>query len=94
MEKLVERFIKYVKINTQSTEKTDKCPSNPAQLAFAKELAAELKEIGMSDVKVDDNSYLTATLPSNIKKDVPVIGFIAHLDTSPDFTAEQVNPQI
>ncbi len=94
MEKLVERFLKYVKINTQSTEKSDQCPTNPAELIFAKELAGELKEIGLKDVEVDDNSYLMATLPANTKKAVPVIGFIAHLDTSPDFTAENVNPQV
>lgn len=94
MEKLVERFLKYIKINTQSNEKSKQCPSNTSELKFAEELAEELKEIGLEDVEVDSNSYLMATLPANTKKTAPTIGFIAHLDTSPDFTAENVNPQI
>ena len=94
MEKLVERFLKYVKTNTQSDENNNQCPSNPNELEFAKELAIELKEIGLEKVEVDDNSYLMATLPANTKKLVPAIGFIAHLDTSPDFTSVNVNPQI
>ncbi len=94
MEKLVERFLKYVKINTQSDEKIDHCPTNPVELEFAKELTGELKELGLKDVEVDENGYLMATLPSNTKKAVPAIGFIAHLDTSPDFTGENVNPKI
>jgi len=94
MEKLVERFLKYVKINTQSDEKTDQCPTNPVELEFAKELACELKDLGLKDVEVDENGYLMATLPSNTKKAVPAIGFIAHLDTSPDCIGENVNPKI
>ncbi|MBN2521709.1 MAG: peptidase T [Bacteroidales bacterium] len=94
MEKLVERFLKYVKINTQSDEKTDQCPTNPVELEFAKELACELKDLGLKDVEVDKNGYLMATLPSNTKKAVPAIGFIAHIDTSPDCTGENVNPKI
>ncbi|MBA7681336.1 Peptidase T [subsurface metagenome] len=92
MEKLVERFIKYVKINTQSDEKSDQCPTNPSELELAKLLAKELKGIGLEEVEVDDNSYLMATLPANTNKAVPTIGFIAHLDTSPDSTAENINP--
>jgi tripeptide aminopeptidase len=94
MEKLVERFIKYVKVNTQSDDKSSTFPSTPAQTEFMHELAAELKQIGMEEVEVDENSYLTATLPSNIENSVPVIGFIAHVDTSPDFTARDVKPRI
>ncbi len=94
MEKLVERFLKYVKINTQSNEKSESCPSTPEQMEFAKMLAEELKSIGLKDVEVDENGYVMATLPANIKKDVPIIGFIAHIDTSPDFTGENVNPQL
>lgn len=94
MEKLVERFISYTKINTQSNDKSVTTPSTPGQLEFSKKLAKELKDIGLKDIEVDDNGYLMATLPSNIKETVPVIGFIAHLDTSPDFTAEGVDPQV
>jgi tripeptide aminopeptidase len=94
MEKLVERFLKYVKINTQSDEKSQTCPSTPGQLKFCKSLAKELEAIGMSEVEVDENGYLMATLPANNGDKAPTIGFIAHLDTSPDFTGEHVNPQI
>ena len=94
MDKLVERFLKYVKINTQSDEKNETCPSTPKQLEFSKMLADELVEIGLQDVDLDENGYLMATLPSNCEKDVPVIGFVSHVDTSPDFTAKNVNPKI
>jgi tripeptide aminopeptidase len=94
MEKLVERFLRYVKINTQSNDKSVTIPSTPGQLEFAKILASELHAIGLKDVEVDDNGYLMATLPSNIQEPVPVIGFIAHLDTSPDFSADGVDPQV
>ncbi len=94
MEKLVERFLKYVKINTQSDEKSETCPSTPEQFEFAKTLADELNEIGLTDIDLDKNGYLMATLPSNADKEVPVIGFLAHLDTSPEFTAKNVQPQI
>lgn len=94
MEKLVERFLKYVKINTQSDENSKTFPSTPEQTDFMHMLAEELKEIGLQDVEVDENSYLFAILPSNIDKPVPTIGFIAHVDTSPDFTGKNVNPII
>lgn len=94
MDKLVERFLKYVKINTQSDEKNEACPSTPSQLEFSKMLADELREIGLQEVDLDGNGYLMATLPSNCEKEVPVIGFVAHVDTSPDFTAKNVNPKI
>ncbi len=93
MEKLTERFIRYAKINTQSDENSENCPSTPGQTVLANLLAAELKEIGLHDISVDENGYLMATLPANISKKVPVIGFLSHLDTSPDYTAEQVKPQ-
>ncbi|MBN2214640.1 MAG: peptidase T [Bacteroidales bacterium] len=93
-EKLVERFIKYVKINTQSNENIENTPSTEGQLVLAEMLAEELKVIGLEDVLLDKNGYLMATLPANIEKEVPVIGFIAHLDTSPDLSGENVNPQI
>ena len=94
MEKLVERFIRYAKINTQSDEKSKTCPSTVGQLELAKILAQELKDIGMAEVSHDKNGYLMATLPSNVKASVPVIGFIAHLDTSPDVSAQNVEPRI
>lgn len=94
MERLVERFIKYVKIDTKADPHSPSCPSTEKQFNLAKELIKELEELGLKDVSVDENGYVMATLPSNIDKEVPKIGFIAHMDTSPDMTAENVNPQI
>jgi len=94
MEKLVERFMRYVKVNTQSNEKSEKCPSTPGQLKFGKILVKELKSIGLADASMDENGYIMATLPANTKKRTPVIGFIAHMDTSPDCSGENVTPQI
>jgi tripeptide aminopeptidase len=94
MEKLVERFFRYVKINTQSDENSKTCPSTFGQLELAKMLVSDLEVIGLELISLDDNGYVMATLPSNIVKEVPVIGFIAHLDTSPDFKSENVNPQL
>lgn len=93
-EKLIERFLKYVKIDTQSDENSQTCPSTEKQLVLAKLLVDELNSLGLSDVSLDENGYVMATLPSNIDKEVPVIGFIAHMDTSPDMSGENVNPQI
>lgn len=89
-----ERFINYVKINTQSDRDVETCPSTPGQFVFARKLAEELKQIGLQDVLLDDNCYLMATLPANIDKAVPVFGLIAHMDTSPDMSGEGVNPQV
>ncbi len=94
MEKLVDRFFRYVKENTQSDPNTGLTPSTLGQYAFSEKLAEELKRIGFRDVELDDNGYLMATVPSNIDKDVPVVGFIAHVDTSPDFSGRHVNPRI
>jgi tripeptide aminopeptidase len=94
MEKLTERFIRYVKIDTQSDENSETCPSTPGQTVFANMLVNEMKEIGLQDISIDENGYVMATLPANISKNIPVIGFLAHLDTSPDNTAENVNPQL
>jgi tripeptide aminopeptidase len=94
MENIVERFIRYAKINTQSDENSKTCPSTKSQLEFAKQLADELQKIGLDDISLDENGYLMATLTANMTKDVPVIGFIAHLDTSPDIKASAINPQI
>ena len=90
---LKDRFLRYVKFETRSDEKSETIPSTPAQLEFAKILAKELEEIGMENVYVNDACFVNATLPGNIDKDVPVIGFIAHMDTA-DFNAVNVNPQI
>ncbi len=94
MEKLVERFIRYVKIDTQSDPKNPEFPSTEKQWQLANLLVEELKSIGMQDVSIDKNAYIMATLPSNLDYKVPTIGFIAHFDTSPDFTGTNVNPQI
>uniref|UniRef100_UPI0038B8D897 peptidase T n=1 Tax=Defluviitalea phaphyphila TaxID=1473580 RepID=UPI0038B8D897 len=94
MDNLVKRFLKYVKYNTMSDENSNTCPSTKGQLEFGKVLAEECKEIGLKEVEIDKNGYVMATLPSNINKEVPTIGFISHLDTSPDMTAKNVNPKI
>lgn len=91
---LIERFFKYVSFDTQSDDKTGLTPSTPGQMMFANYLTEELKKIGLTDVAIDRNGYIMATLPSNIDKEVPTIGFIAHLDTSPDMTGRKVSPQI
>ena len=91
---LVERFFKYVSFDTQSDESTKLTPSTPGQMIFANYLAEELSKVGLSDIHLDDNGYLTATLPPNCEKEVPVIGFIAHMDTSPELTGRKVSPQI
>jgi tripeptide aminopeptidase len=94
MQNLTDRFLRYIKIDTQSDPNNSEFPSTKKQWDLAHLLVEELNEIGMHDVSIDDNAYIMATLPSNVKHDVPAIGFIAHFDTSPDFTAENVNPQI
>lgn len=92
-ETLKDRFLRYVKFETRSDEKSETVPSTPTQLEFAKILAKELEEIGMENVYVNDACFVNATLPGNVDKDVPVIGFIAHMDTA-DFNATNVNPKI
>lgn len=92
--KLQERFLKYVTFNTESDENTRQTPSTPGQRVFAEELLKELKQIGLQDITLDDNSYLMATLPATTSKHIPTIGFIAHLDTSPDFSGKNVNPKV
>lgn len=95
MEKdLLERFLKYVKIDTQSDEDSETIPSTDKQLNLARLLAEEAKELGLQDISLDKNGYLMATLPSNGPVEVPTIGFIAHMDTSPDMSGENVNPRI
>jgi len=90
----VDRFLKYVKYDTQSDEESTTFPSDPKQLELSKDLVTELKEIGLEDAYMDENGYVIATLPSNTDKEVPVIGFIAHVDTSPAVSGKDVNPQI
>lgn len=92
-ETLKDRFLRYVKFETRSDEKSETIPSTPTQLEFAKILARELEDIGMENVYVNDACFVNATLPGNVDKDVPVIGFIAHMDTA-DFNATNINPQI
>ena len=94
MTSVKERFIRYVQIETKSNRDVETCPSSPGQFVFARKLVEELKQIGLQDVTLDDNCYVMATLPSNVEKQVPVFGLIAHMDTSPDMSGENVNPQI
>lgn len=91
---IVDRFIKYARIDTQSDEQSTQTPSTQKQFNLAKEVEKEALEMGLTDVSLDNNCYLMATLPANTKKDVPVIGFIAHFDTSPDMSGEKVTPRI
>lgn len=90
---MVERFITYVKVDTQSNEQSTTCPTTSGQLTLAHMLVDELKQIGMQEVTVDENGYVMATLPSNTEKEVPTIGFLAHMDTATDFTGANVQPQ-
>lgn len=91
---IINRFISYVTIDTESDPNSDTTPSTTKQWDLAKALAKELKDIGMDDVTIDDNAYIMATLPSNVSHEVPTIGFISHFDTSPDFSGANVKPQI
>ena len=91
---ITDRFIKYVTVDTESDPNNPAFPSTEKQWDLAKILVDELKEIGMQDVNLDENCYIMATLPSNIEHRVPTIGFVAHIDTSPDFTGKNVKPQI
>ena len=91
---LVNRFIKYAKIDTKSNEESQTCPSSPKIMEFAKKLRDELIELGLEDVELDENSYLYATLPANTDEKKDVLGLIAHMDTSPDMSGENVKPRI
>ncbi|MCZ4695269.1 peptidase T [Ancylomarina euxinus] len=93
MTAVVDKFIKYVKFDTESDTQTGMTPSTPGQMVLAQELVKELEEMGMSQVSLDENGYVMAVLPSNIDKEVPTVGFISHMDTSPDFTGKHVKPQ-
>lgn len=94
MDKLLERFFGYVSFDTQSKPSAKLTPSSDGQLRLARALEKELKTLGLSDVSLDDNGCVMATLPANVDWPVPVIGFISHLDTSPDFSGRNVNPQV
>lgn len=92
---VVDRFLKYVTFATQSDEESGITPSTSGQRVFAEALVKELEALGLEEISLDDNSYLMATLPSNMEdKEVPTIGFISHLDTSPDMSGESVKPRI
>ena len=91
---VVDRFLQYVKFDTQSDELTNLWPSTPCQMEFAQHLEKELQSMGLEDITLDDNGYLMATLPANIETPVPTVGFIAHLDTSPDLSGRHVTPRI
>lgn len=94
MQKIIDRFISYVTVDTESDPNSDTCPSTEKQWVLANQLVEELKQIGMEDVTIDENAYIMATLPSNVDHEVPTIGFISHFDTSPDFCGANVKPQI
>lgn len=91
---IVERFKKYIAVDTKADPNNENCPSSEGQLELGKMIVEDLKEIGLEDVKQDENGYVYATLKSNIDKEVPTIGFIAHLDTAPDLDGKCTNPQI
>lgn len=91
---VVDRFLKYVKFDTESSTETGVTPSTPGQMVLARELEKELREMGLEDISLDDKGYIMATLPANTDKTVPTIGFVAHMDTSPDLTGKNVNPRI
>lgn len=92
--RIIERFISYVTIDTQSDANSESTPSTAKQWDLARKLADELKKMGMQEVEIDEHAYIMATLPANIAHEVPVVGFISHFDTSPDFTGTNVKPRI
>ena len=92
-EKLIERLVRYAKIDTQSDSNSTECPTTPGQWDLLHVLQKELTEIGMEEITLDENGYLFATLPANTDRDVPVIGFLAHVDTATDYTGKNVKPQ-
>lgn len=94
MQHIIDRFISYVTVDTESDPNSDTTPSTAKQWDLANQLVEELKAIGMEDVTIDENAYIMATLPSNVDHEVPTIGFISHFDTTPDFTGANIKPQI
>ncbi|MDT0646373.1 peptidase T [Zunongwangia sp. F260] len=93
-DRLINKFIKYIKIDTQSAPSSNSTPSTAKQWDLANLLVDELKEMGMQNVSIDEHAYVMATLPANVAHKVPVIGFVSHFDTTPDFSGKNVNPQI
>ena len=91
---LVERFLRYVSFDTQSDENSGVTPSSAKQMVFAQYLKGELETLGLEEIELDEYGYLYATLPANTDKEVPTIGFIAHMDTSPDMSGADVTPRI
>ena len=91
---LVNRFLRYVRIDTQSAEEAGVTPSTPGQMEFVKMLRAELEEMGLEEITLDEYGYLFATLPANTSRTLPTIGFIAHVDTSPDVSGKDVKPRV
>ncbi len=91
---LLEKFYKYICIDTQADPNSNSFPSTEKQFNLARVLVEELKEMGLEDAHVDENCYVMATLPSNLDKEVPVIGFLAHMDTAPDMSGKEIKPQI
>lgn len=94
MQNIIERFIGYVTVDTESDPNSDTTPSTAKQWDLANKLVDELKQIGLEDVTIDEHAYIMATLPSNVAHEVPVIGFVSHFDTTPDFTGANIKPQI
>ncbi|CAI2767244.1 peptidase T [Flavobacterium collinsii] len=94
MQHIIDRFISYVTIDTESDPNSKTTPSTEKQWNLANKLVEELKTIGLSDVTIDDKAYIMATLPSNVDHEVPTIGFVSHFDTSPDFSGANIKPQI
>lgn len=93
-EEMFQRFTSYVKVDTQSDAEKESCPSTEGQLNLARQLVEEMKSIGIQEVTMDENGYVMGTIPSNTDKDVPTIGFLAHIDTATDFTGKNVKPQL
>lgn len=93
-QQIIDRFISYVTVDTESDPNSESTPSTAKQWDLANQLVEELKKIGLEDVTIDENAYIMATLPSNVEHEVPTIGFVSHFDTSPDFTGANVKPQI
>jgi len=93
MSKVVEKFLRYVSYDTKSDEESTTVPSTKGQMVLGTQLVVELKEMGVQEVSIDDNGYVMATIPSNVDKAIPTIGFIAHMDTAPDMSGKDVNPK-
>jgi tripeptide aminopeptidase len=93
MSEVVDRFLRYIAVETTSDPKSGKNPSSDSQFVLANQLADELREIGLESVSISKEAYVMACLPANTNNNIPSVGFIAHMDTSPDFTAKNVNPQ-